>query len=82
MSIEEYRQEILSILLNVKNKKGEPRFDEASAKELLRQLSDEELGKVCSLIRLKTWLKCYPRWGNSDSYDCKGAVRLIFMLCY
>lgn len=43
MSIEEYRQEILSILLNVKNKKGEPRFDEASAKELLRQLSDEEL---------------------------------------
>ena len=43
MSIEEYRQEILSILLNVKNKKGEPRFDEASAKELLHQLSDEEL---------------------------------------
>lgn len=43
MSIEEYRQEILSILLNVKNKKGEPRFDEVSAKELLRQLSDEEL---------------------------------------
>lgn len=43
MSIEEYRQEILSILLNVKNKKGEPRFDKASAKELLRQLSDEEL---------------------------------------
>jgi len=43
MSIEEYRQEILSILLNVKNKKGEQRFDEASAKELLRQLSDEEL---------------------------------------
>lgn len=43
MSIEEYRQEILSALLNVKNTKGEPRFDEASAKELLRQLSDEEL---------------------------------------
>ena len=43
MSIEEYRQEILSVLLNVKNTKGEPRFDEASAKELLRQLSDEEL---------------------------------------
>ena len=43
MSIEEYRQEILSILLNVKNKKDELRFDEASAKELLRQLSDEEL---------------------------------------
>ena len=43
MSIEEYRQEILSILLNVKNNKGELRFDEASAKELLRQLSDEEL---------------------------------------
>ena len=40
MSIEEYRQEILSVLLNVKNTKGEPRFDEASAKELLRQLSD------------------------------------------
>ena len=46
MSIEEYRQEILSILLNVKNKKGELRFDEASAKELLRQLSDEELEEV------------------------------------
>lgn len=43
MSIEEYRQEILSVLLNVKNTKGEPRFDEVSAKELLRQLSDEEL---------------------------------------
>lgn len=43
MSIEEYRQEILSVLLNVKNTKGEPRFDEASSKELLRQLSDEEL---------------------------------------
>lgn len=43
MSIKEYRQEILSALLNVKNTKGEPRFDEPSAKELLRQLSDEEL---------------------------------------
>ena len=43
MSIEEFRKEILSALLEKTNTKGEPRFDEASAKELLRQLSDEEL---------------------------------------
>ena len=64
MSIEEYRQEILSILLNVKNKKGEPRFDEASAKELLRQLSDEELEEGMLFNTLKTWLKCSPRVGK------------------
>ena len=43
MSIEEFRQEILSTLLAKTNTKGEPRFDEASAKELLNQLSDNEL---------------------------------------
>lgn len=43
MSIEEFRQEILSVLLEKTNTKGEPRFDEASAKELLNQLSDNEL---------------------------------------
>ena len=43
MSIEEYRQEILTLLLAKKNSKGEPRFEEAAAKELLDQLSDEEL---------------------------------------
>ena len=40
MSIEEYRKQILSSLLAKTNSKGEPRFDESSAKELL---SDEEL---------------------------------------
>lgn len=43
MSIEEYRQKILSILLAKTNTKGTARFDESSAKELLDQLSDEEL---------------------------------------
>ena len=43
MSIEEFRKEILSVLLAKTNTKGEPRFDEASAKELLNQLSDNEL---------------------------------------
>lgn len=44
MSIEEYRQEILTLLLAKTNSKGEPRFEEeAAAKELLDQLSDEEL---------------------------------------
>ena len=43
MSIEEFRKEILSALLEKTNTKGERRFDEASAKELLNQLSDNEL---------------------------------------
>lgn len=43
MSIEEYRQEILTSLLAKTNSKGEARFDELAAKELLDQLSDEEL---------------------------------------
>lgn len=43
MSIEEYRQEILTLLLAKTNSKGEARFDEFAAKELLDQLSDEEL---------------------------------------
>ena len=43
MSIEEYRQQILTSLLAKANSKGEPPFDEAAAKELLAQLSDEEL---------------------------------------
>ena len=43
MSIEEYRQEILTLLLAKTNSKGEPRVEEAAAKELLDQLSDEEL---------------------------------------
>ena len=43
MSIEEYRQEILTLLLAKTNSKGEPLFEEAAAKELLDQLSDEEL---------------------------------------
>ena len=43
MSIEEYRKQILNSLLAKRNSKGELRFDELSAKELLDQLSDEEL---------------------------------------
>ena len=43
MSIEEYRQEILTSLLAKTNSKGAPRFEEAADKELLDQLSDEEL---------------------------------------
>ena len=43
MSIKEYRQQILTSLLAKTNSKGEPSFDEPSAKELLAQLSDEEL---------------------------------------
>ncbi|WP_314695795.1 hypothetical protein [uncultured Prevotella sp.] len=43
MTIDEYRKQILTSLLAKKNSKGELRFDELSAKELLDQLSDEEL---------------------------------------
>lgn len=43
MSIEEFRQQILTLLLSKTNSKGEPHFDETSAKELLDQLTDEEL---------------------------------------
>lgn len=43
MSIEEFRQQILTLLLSKTNSNGEPRFDETSAKELLDQLTDEEL---------------------------------------
>lgn len=43
MSIEEYRRQILTALLAKTNTKGEPSFDESSARELLVQLSDEEL---------------------------------------
>lgn len=43
MSIEEYRRQILTALLAKINTKGEPCFDESSARELLAQLSDEEL---------------------------------------
>ena len=43
MSIEEYRQEILTSLLAITYSKGAPRDEEAAAKELLDQLSDEEL---------------------------------------
>ena len=46
MSIEEFRKEILSALLEKTNTKGEPRFDEASAKELLNQLSDNKKEKA------------------------------------
>lgn len=43
MDITNYRKEILKALLEKKNTKGEQRFTELAAKELLSQLSDEEL---------------------------------------
>lgn len=43
MDLIDYRKEILKALLEKKNTKGEQRFTEPAAKELLNQLSDEEL---------------------------------------
>ena len=54
MSIEEFRKEILSALLEKTNTKGEPRFDEASAKELLNQLMSWK--KESYSIHPKMWL--------------------------
>ncbi len=43
MEIREYRQFILNELLARKNAKGEPVIDEKTAKDLLNELTDEEL---------------------------------------
>ena len=43
MEIREYRQLILDELLARKNAKGEPVIDEKTAKDLLNELTDEEL---------------------------------------
>ena len=43
MEIQEYRQLILDELLARKNAKGEPAIDEKTAKDLLNELTDEEL---------------------------------------
>ncbi|MCR5077343.1 MAG: hypothetical protein K6A82_04800 [Prevotella sp.] len=43
MTTDEYRKQILALLLQKTNVKGEPRFDDAAANELLSQLSDDEL---------------------------------------
>ena len=51
MSIEEYRQQILTSLLSRTNAKGELSFDESSAKELLNQLSDEELEEAERMLK-------------------------------
>ncbi|GAB6982211.1 hypothetical protein [Prevotella dentasini] len=43
MELADYKQEILSELLNRRNVKGEPLMGEEAAQELLAQLSDEQL---------------------------------------
>lgn len=42
-NLHDYRQAIIDDLLAREDKNGEPSIDEASAIELLKQLSDEEL---------------------------------------
>lgn len=48
MSIEEYRQQILTSLLSRTNAKGELSFDESSAKELLNQFYQTKNSKMVS----------------------------------
>ena len=43
MTLQDYRQQIIAILLKRKNAKGETSMTELEAKELLAELSDEEL---------------------------------------
>ncbi|EFB93572.1 MAG: hypothetical protein E6507_01870 [Prevotella bivia] len=43
MTLQDYRQQIIAILLKRKNAKGETFMTELEAKELLAELSDEEL---------------------------------------
>ena len=62
-----------SLILLSKEQKGEPRFDEASLRSCFANFQMKNWRSFNYAWR--TWLKCSPRWGNSDSYDCKGAVR-------
>lgn len=41
--IQEFREAVMAILLEAKDKKGEPRFTNESAKALLGELTDEEI---------------------------------------
>lgn len=41
--IQEFREAVMAILLEAKDKKGEPRFTNESAKVLLGELTDEEI---------------------------------------
>lgn len=41
--IQEFRAAVLKILLEAKDKKGEPRFTESDAKRLLAELRDDEI---------------------------------------
>ncbi|MBR1621356.1 MAG: hypothetical protein IJ669_04480 [Prevotella sp.] len=41
--IQEFRTAVLKILLEAKDKKGEPRFTESDAKRLLAELRDDEI---------------------------------------
>ena len=41
--IQEFREAVMAILLEAKDKKGEPRFTNESAKALLDELTDEEI---------------------------------------
>ena len=46
----------MAILLEAKDKKGEPRFTNDSAKALLGELTDEEIAD--GLLFNRTWLTC------------------------
>ena len=43
MEVEEYRQQILDLLLQARDDKGEPRLTEKAAVALSQELSDQEL---------------------------------------
>ena len=43
MEVEEYRQQILDLLLQARDDKGEPRLTEKAAVALSKELSDQEL---------------------------------------
>lgn len=43
MEVEEYRQQILNLLLQAKDDKGEPRLTEKAAVALSKEFSDHEL---------------------------------------
>lgn len=43
MEVEEYRQQILNLLLQAKDDKGEPRLTEKAAVALSKEFSDQEL---------------------------------------
>lgn len=43
MEVEEYRQQILNLLLQAKDDKGDPRLTEKAAVALSKEFSDQEL---------------------------------------